>query len=142
MTATRAEIVAAALSWRGVPFRHQGRARDGVDCVGLVLAVGRQCGVDTRHVDVPDYGRLPDGRFFGLFARHLTRITRDAARAGSVIVFARGAQHCHAGILIDDLGSYLHASVRRGCVTFGTLRKPAHTLRAVVAFDLPGVVDG
>jgi len=32
-------IVAEARTWIGVPFLHQGRSRNGVDCIGLVLCV-------------------------------------------------------------------------------------------------------
>jgi cell wall-associated NlpC family hydrolase len=35
-------IVSAARSWLGVPWRHQGRTRQGVDCAGLVVLVGRK----------------------------------------------------------------------------------------------------
>jgi cell wall-associated NlpC family hydrolase len=39
-------IIAAARSWLGVPWRHQGRTRQGVDCAGLVVLVGRGLGLD------------------------------------------------------------------------------------------------
>ncbi|MEO1720952.1 MAG: NlpC/P60 family protein [Pseudomonadota bacterium] len=138
----RSEIVGAARSWAGVPWRHQGRTRSGIDCVGLVLRVAETVGLDVSGVDIPDYGREPDGRLFGLFARNLTRITQEHARPGSVIVFARGTSACHAGIVLDDVGLYLHASVLSAKVTFGSLRKPLKSYRAIAAFDFPGVIDG
>lgn len=55
--AERVQFVAAARSMVGKPFKHQGRALHGVDCVGLVsyalAAVGRT--VEDRR----DYGRNP-----------------------------------------------------------------------------------
>lgn len=42
----REAIVAAARSWIGTPYRHQGRTKmKGVDCVGLVLGVGQDLGL-------------------------------------------------------------------------------------------------
>ena len=38
-------IIAAARAWLGVPWRHQGRTRQGVDCAGLVVLVGREFGL-------------------------------------------------------------------------------------------------
>lgn len=55
--AERAAFVAEARTYLRVPFRHTGRSRRGVDCVGLVAvalaAVGREV-ADRR-----DYGRAP-----------------------------------------------------------------------------------
>jgi len=39
----RADLVAAARKFRGVPFAHQGRSRGGLDCLGLLLTAGRAC---------------------------------------------------------------------------------------------------
>ena len=35
MTVTREMVVAEARTWIGVKWRHQGRTREGVDCIGL-----------------------------------------------------------------------------------------------------------
>lgn len=43
-------LVASLLAWQGVPWHHQGRARTGVDCVGLGVAVLAEQGV---HVQAP-----------------------------------------------------------------------------------------
>ncbi len=37
------DIVTEARRWVGVPFQHQGRARFGVDCIGLVICVRNAC---------------------------------------------------------------------------------------------------
>lgn len=43
---TREAIVAEARSWLGTPFMHQQSSQGvGVDCVGLILGVGRELGV-------------------------------------------------------------------------------------------------
>ncbi len=45
------EIVKAARSYLGVPYRHQGRSRRGLDCVGLVLNVLNDVGIQIDEKD-------------------------------------------------------------------------------------------
>jgi cell wall-associated NlpC family hydrolase len=55
------EIVAAARSWLGTPWRHQGRLKGiAVDCGGLIIGVGRE----LRLLDFGTraYGRIPNRR--------------------------------------------------------------------------------
>ena len=52
-------IIAAARSWLGVPWRHQGRTRQGVHCAGLVVLVGRELGL--ADYDTHAYGRRTRG---------------------------------------------------------------------------------
>jgi hypothetical protein len=55
-------IIAAARSWLGVPWGHQGRTRQGVDCAGLVVLVGR--GLGLADYDTTAYGRRLEGQGF------------------------------------------------------------------------------
>ena len=57
--ATRDQIVAEARTWLGVPWRHQGRNRSGVDCGGLIACVGQALGVFPKQADAFGYSRLP-----------------------------------------------------------------------------------
>lgn len=54
-----AEVIIEARRWLGVPFRHQGRTRYGVDCVGLVICVAAKLGIIPIDLDRRDYGRTP-----------------------------------------------------------------------------------
>lgn len=100
MSITRAEVVAAARTWLGVPWRHQGRTRLGVDCVGLLVVVARDLAVP--HHDPENYGRRPDGTLLGHFRANCgPEIPLVSARAGDVVVFADRGHLCHAGILAD-----------------------------------------
>jgi cell wall-associated NlpC family hydrolase len=61
--ATRAEIIAEARSYIGTPWQHQGRLKGvGVDCAGVVVGVGKTCGVisgDSWALGT-GYGRQPN----------------------------------------------------------------------------------
>lgn len=114
--AERAAFIAEARTYLRVPFRHTGRSRRGVDCVGLVAvalaAVGRE--VDDRR----DYGRDPvrDGLRDVLVA-HFGDPIADEPQPGDVALMrwheASGVPlFNHVGILTDyPLGglALLHA---------------------------------
>lgn len=55
--AERAAFIAEARSYLRTPFRHTGRSRRGVDCVGLVAVALAAVGRDVA--DRRDYGRDP-----------------------------------------------------------------------------------
>ena len=46
-----------AMQYLNVPFLHMGRARSGIDCVGLLVKVAEHLGMDP--IDSPYYGREP-----------------------------------------------------------------------------------
>lgn len=52
-------LIDEARSWVGVPFLHQGRSRQGIDCIGLVLVAMWRTGALSESYHVADYGRLP-----------------------------------------------------------------------------------
>lgn len=58
------EYVENLRTWQGVRFRHQGRNRSGVDCVGLVIMAAFEIGIATGAEKVSGYKRLPNGRDF------------------------------------------------------------------------------
>ena len=113
--AERDAFIAEARTYLRVPFRHTGRSRRGVDCVGLVAvalaAVGREV-ADRR-----DYGRDPvrDGLREVLVAHFGEPVAE--AQPGDVALMrwheSNGVQlYCHVGILTDyPLGglALLHA---------------------------------
>lgn len=55
---TRDMVVAQARSYLGAPFRFRGRNKAGMDCVGLLYAVGTDLGF--KIVDIKDYTRDPE----------------------------------------------------------------------------------
>ena len=102
--AERVGFIASARNLVGVPFRHRGRSRRGIDCVGEVAlalsAVGRTA-EDRR-----SYGRNPanDG-LREVCEAHFGAPVRDM-QAGDVPLFAwwddtRNRDPNHVGILFD-----------------------------------------
>jgi cell wall-associated NlpC family hydrolase len=107
---TPQDLTTEARSWLGVPFRHQGRDRDGVDCVGFVAAIAIPAGLAPPSIDRRDYGRLPSSREIETrLARYLVKV--DQAAEGDVIVIrwrsAQEASHvayCAGATLIQAYG--------------------------------------
>jgi hypothetical protein len=116
---TRAQILTAARAYLGAPFRHQGRSPAGMDCVGLLVLVGRTLGYPHR--DVTGYSRRATGMgFLEHFHAHLDEIAPRDARVGDVLVFVESVYPCHTGILSavagTDVPHLIHAHALRGCV--------------------------
>jgi cell wall-associated NlpC family hydrolase len=88
-------IVAAARSMLGVRWRHLGRSRDGIDCIGLVLHAAREAGIDLP--DPAPYERQPQGtRLTDAALHHAMRVARP--EPGDVLVFRMGLYGGHLGI--------------------------------------------
>lgn len=107
-------IVAEARTWLGVPWRHQGRSRAGVDCAGLVVLVARA--LELSDHDSRAYGRRAQGQgFVEHFREHMDGVVVTQARPGDVLVFADHAYPCHCGFLTERLGAshLLHAHATR-----------------------------
>lgn len=92
---TATAFVAAARGYVGVPWRHLGRARTGVDCIGLVLLAARDVGWDLP--DPAPYAREPQGTSLleGILG-HASRVSSPAP--GDVLLFRMGLYGGHVGI--------------------------------------------
>jgi hypothetical protein len=87
----------AARRWLGVPWRHLGRSREGIDCIGLVLLAARDCGLAAD--DPAPYEREPSSqRLRQELARHLDQGSVADPRPGDVLVFNLGLYAGHVGI--------------------------------------------
>ena len=134
-----AAFVAAARSYVGVPWRHLGRARTGVDCIGLVLLAARDAGVDLA--DPAPYVREPQGtRLLEGILAYAERVSE--AKAGDVLLFRLGLYGGHVGIASVhpawDVPACLHAYAPRRQV----VEQPMDAeLRAALigAFRLPAI---
>lgn len=109
------DYVEAARSYLGVRWRHQGRDRMGVDCVGLLIVAGADLGIEIA--DKQGYRRSPDK---DAFINHIrdNSVPADAPRPGTFGIFRDGNQPCHVGIFAEMHGevSLIHAYVGTGVV--------------------------
>lgn len=97
------DVVTLAKGWIGVPFRHAGRSRQGVDCIGLVIKVAHEAGISS--FDTTDYSRRPvPSEFVQGCKEHLDRILLDDAGSGDIGVFAEPRTPCHVGLIERDTG--------------------------------------
>ena len=99
---TRAAIVAEAATWEGVPFKHQGRSRAGVDCVGLGICVGRAVGLLGTY-DITNYRRNADGQDLLREFRGAMRREKlvNQARPGDVFLLRDRQFVIHVGIVLS-----------------------------------------
>lgn len=119
-----AELVAAARTWLGVPFVHQGRSRLGVDCAGLVVALMRDNGLmPVGFRDERTYGRSPRTEMQDT----VTRFMRPApGPAAGVLVLIRWRVHEHAShvALLTERDTIIHSYQSAGEVVENGYRGP------------------
>ena len=107
-------IVTEARTWLGVPWRHQDRSRNGVDCAGLVVQVAKA--LKLADYDTTAYGRRPQGLgFVAHFQSQMDGVAIPCAQPGDVLVFADRMYPCHCGFLTEKLDRphLLHAHATR-----------------------------
>lgn len=134
-----AELIAQARGWVGVPFRHQGRGRAGVDCAGFLVALMQAAGELPRDYYEPgNYGRAP--------ARDLTEVVRrycvPAARApgfpGALVLIRWPKDRLPSHVGLCTGATLIHCYQREGGVVEHGYRGPwprvTHSL-----WRMPGV---
>lgn len=115
---TADDILVAARSCLGAPFRHQGRdPATGIDCAGLIVVVARSLGVPVA--DVSGYGVTPMcGQLEAALdaQSHLSRLPeRLLMRPGDVLLIRFAGEPQHLAVLGD--GTLIHCYETSGkCV--------------------------
>ena len=142
---TRDEIVAAARTWIGTPYRHQASLRGaGCDCLGLVRGLWREFYGDEPE-PVPPYA--PDWAEASLreamidaARRHLLPVPLAAARPGDVVLFRwrPDLPAKHAGVLVGP-DRFVHAY--EGTAVVESPLGPWWRRRLAAAFTFPGLRD-
>ena len=130
----RQDIVTEARTWLGVRWRHQGRTRFGIDCVGLIVVVGRELGL--LDYDFGGYGRRPDKSFMSHFETNGTRVPRADRQAGDVAIFKDQNYPCHVGLFGSkaDRLTVIHARAPKKVVEEYFANELANDLVAVYRF--------
>ncbi len=140
----RDEIMRAARSWIGTPYRHQAATLGaGCDCLGLLRGVWRSL-YGSEPEALPNYRPdWRDDRHAGALLAAAERLLIPAdggLRDGQVVLFRLGRQPApkHCGI-VGAGGRFVHAQeglgVIEGNLTEGWQRRIAGL------FDFPGVAD-
>ena len=139
----RSTIVAEARTWLGVPWKHQGRVRTGVDCGGLVLLVTRAVGQPME--DVPfNYRRRPNGHdFTRYFFDTFDRVSPESVMDGDVVLMRDDVLPCHCGFATTFQGrrGIIHASAKHRRVVEHSWGEDVDRL-LTHTFRFRGVIDG
>lgn len=128
---TADQIIAAARSCLGTPFRHQGMRRgQGLDCAGLAIQVARDCGLSPQVVQ--GYGRYPaPGQLRAAIEAQddLVEVAKDRACAGDLLLMRWGDHPQHLAICAGE--TIIHAHEPSGKVVEHLM--PNHWRAAIVA---------
>lgn len=114
MPKSRDEVVELARSWLGVPWRHQGRNKLGIDCAGLVLLVAKEAAF--FELEVGGYARSPDKqRFVNYFLEYMEQVPLLELKKGDVVLFRDRVSPTHCGIISEKHGvqHLIHAHALR-----------------------------
>lgn len=142
---TRADIVREARSWLGTAYRHKGRSRAGLDCIGLLVVVGRE--LDVPHEDQQNYSDYPTAEraIVSVLGRYLELAPPASPWPGSVGLFTDARLPCHCGIFSERYGAIhlIHAMLRRRVVIEEPWldRVPGEPMRLIRRFQFPNVED-
>lgn len=100
----RSEIIAAARSWRGTPYHHEGHVKGaGVDCLYFIAESYREAGVFDR-VDIPKYAfqwnlnRSEETYLLGLLKYAHEVVT---PQPGDIALWKIGRTFSHGAIVIE-----------------------------------------
>lgn len=112
---TPAEIITAARSELGTPFRHQGRTPGKrLDCAGLVVRVA--CLLEVPVIDQRGYARLPSGGGLETALDGQPNITRmrGESQAGDILVLRFDKDPQHLAIFTGE--NIIHCTSQTGRV--------------------------
>lgn len=109
------EIVSEARKLIGTPYRHQGRSRFGVDCVGFIVLVMER--LETLPVELlqANYGRLPRAELIQKTRKYCEPLSHLEAGALLLIRWPGEKEPGHIAIYTGEDGLMIHA--------YGTLKK-------------------
>jgi cell wall-associated NlpC family hydrolase len=113
------QIIVHCREWLGVKFRHQGRSKSGIDCIGLFAEAAREIG---RTIPIPsNYTHHPDQKvLFAELNRLFEKITKAEMAVGDLLLmrFMDDQQRipCRHVAIRTDLG-VLHSSAQFKKVT-------------------------
>jgi cell wall-associated NlpC family hydrolase len=138
MSVSASDFVSRVCTFVGVPFKHQGRNRFGVDCIGLPVAALAELGALPDPFNSPtNYGRLPSRLFHEELARWCTPAPRTEPGVLLLIQWPKVTRPSHCAVYTGE--TIVHAYHGSRGVIEVSYREPWLT-RTVSAWQLPGVL--
>lgn len=105
---TADDIVSVARSLIGVPFVHQGRSSNGVDCVGFAVLIAQHFGIKV--VDMTAYNRTPSAtKLREMIEKNLDEVPLSDARKGDFLLMRLGGVKArHLAVISEDRTDYIN----------------------------------
>lgn len=112
----RQDVVDEARKWIGTPWRHHGRNKFGIDCVGLGVVVVRA--LNITQYDSLDYGRTPTPGLLDHLRHVADEIPIADIEPGDFITIQDSAYPFHVAFVSEKYGvpHIIHAHARRRTV--------------------------
>lgn len=132
------QLIVEARTWLGVPFRHQGRSRTGVDCAGFLVELMRATGeLPADYAEPANYARHPQRQLFEIVRRYCVPAGPKPLPGVLVLIrWMRSSHPSHVGLCVGD--TIIHCYQRVGGVVEhgyrGSWVRLTHSL-----WRLPGV---
>jgi len=138
----RDKIVAEARSWIGAEWLHQGRSIYGIDCVGLILVVGKKIGAIDQNYDNTNYQRQAQGAdLLTPFRCLLDQKSICDILPGDIVVLRDNFFPCHAGIIASKRNklTMIHSDALRKKVIEEFIDQGGWRSRIVADFTYRGI---
>lgn len=137
---TRDDVMQEARKWLGTPYRQKGRGPDGLDCIGLLVVIGRAFNVP--HEDYLDYADWPaqDYLILRIMHRFLRFVPPGGNKAGLIGIFTERRLPGHVGIFTTKhyQDHIIHARMDSRRVTEQAMSSlPQGELRLIATFAFP-----
>ena len=137
---TAADVVREARTWVGVPFLHQGRQQNGIDCWGVPVVVLRAFNALPEGFDDNNYPRAPlCDQIEERLSQFCKRLTEPVPGCLIALKFARTVTHV---AILTDTDTLIHALERHEAVVEHGFRGMWRTRYYGGAWALPGVAYG
>lgn len=105
-------LIEEARTWVGVPFRHQGRSRLGVDCAGFIVETLRATNaLPPEFEDATAYGRMSSRELGDVVRRYCTPIPKPEPGALLLIRWPREHVASHVALFTGENLIHCYATV-------------------------------
>lgn len=109
------QLAAIFDKYLGIPYRHGGRDMSGLDCLGLVYLIYRDCGIEIPDNDGREYEKdwfkTEPERYLQGIRRYGVEVPLDSLQPLDLVYFKMGPVVTHTGVMVDDT-SFIHVLER------------------------------